>query len=79
MVPYNSEMDALQRDGMPEEEEPKEGACWNCLHAADVIIGGKCYIICVQERDDRSGGQFGDVHECDFGLRECEHWALYEL
>lgn len=74
MVPCNSEMDALQRDGMPEEEEPETGACWNCRHMATVTIGGKTYELCVLSRDvDASGDiEFADPYKTD-----CMDWDDY--
>lgn len=76
MVPYNYEMDALQRDGMPEEEEPKEGACWNCDHMTEITLGGRSYMLCALERDVSASG---DLTECDIDLRDCKDWDEYEL
>lgn len=63
------------------EDEPMEGACFNCLHRVKVTIGGSSYDLCVQERDDRKGGQTGEVYECDPDETECTDWDWdgYEL
>lgn len=67
-------MDALQRDGMPYEDEPETGSCWNCDHMVEVRLGGKVYQLCVKRRDN---GERGDVEEADFGIRNCEGWDDY--
>lgn len=56
-------------------DEPNEGMCYNCDHRVVVELGGIKYHLCVQERDDRKGGQLGDVHECDRDADECADWC----
>lgn len=71
-------MDALQRDGMPYEDEPETGSCWNCDHMVEVRLGGKVYQLCVKERDRHNGGETGDVYEVDGSTRNCEDWDAYD-
>lgn len=56
------------------EEEPKEGMCRNCIHNVPIMLDGKQYRLCVQERDDRKAHQFGEVYECDPEVTECADW-----
>ena len=67
-IPRYAELD-LTEDG------PKEGMCYNCEHRVTVELDGTIYHLCVQERDDRKGGQFGDVYECDRDETDCCCWA----
>lgn len=73
-IPYVGEMDALQRDGLPYDDEPDTGSCWNCDHMVEVRLGGKVYQLCVRERDN---GSRGDVYEADPTMRNCEDWDGY--
>lgn len=73
-IPYVCEMDALQRDGLPYENEPDTGSCWNCDHMVEVTLDGKVYPLCVRERDN---GSSGDVYEADPTTRDCEGWDDY--
>lgn len=65
--------DAIPRYAEPaqDEEEPREGMCYNCDHRTCVTLGGKEYMLCVQERDDSKGGE---VYECDPEETECADW-----
>lgn len=67
--------DSIPRYALPdffEDDEPEFGACWNCQHAADVLINGETYSICVASRD--SSGE-GDLMEADVSIRECPNWG----
>jgi hypothetical protein len=73
--------DAVYEHGIPRyaepdfiADEPKEGMCFNCEHRVTVELGGTKYDLCVQERDDRRGGQLGDVYEADRDQTECCNW-----
>ena len=67
---------AIPRYAEPDltEDEPQEGMCFNCEHRVTVELGGTKYDLCVQERDDRRGGQLGDVYEADRDQTECCNW-----
>lgn len=54
------------------DEEPTEGMCYNCIHSVSIILDGKTYALCAQERDDKS--RFGDVYECDPEVTDCADW-----
>lgn len=56
------------------EWEPQDGRCYNCDHRVRVDLDGKSYDLCVCERDDHKGEQFGDVHECDPEVDDCTDW-----
>lgn len=67
---------AAQRYTVPDSDyDIIEGMCYNCDHRVTVELDGTTYHLCVQERDDRKGGQLGDVHECDRDATECCDWA----
>lgn len=68
-------MDALQRDGMPYDDEPETGSCWNCDHMVEVRLGGKVYQLCVKERDISAAG---DVTVVDDGIRDCTDWEDFD-
>lgn len=74
-VPHASEMDCLQRDGMPYDDGPKRGACWNCDHMVEIRLGGNVYQLCVKERDISAAG---DVTVVDDGIRDCDDWEDYD-
>lgn len=57
------------------EDEPMGGMCFNCEHRVTVELGGTKYHLCAQERDDRKGGQLGDVYECDPDETDCCCWV----
>lgn len=57
------------------DDEQKTGTCWNCLHMAEVYIGGRYYEVCVCNRDD---GSFGEVNSCGPEIRDCGEWDDYE-
>ena len=76
--------DAIPRYALPtwdelREPEPKEGECRNCDHRTQIILGGKTYQLCAQERDD--GNIDGEVYECDPEVSDCPDWDWdgYEL
>lgn len=54
------------------EVEPEEGRCRNCQHRTNIVIEGKTYQLCAQERDD---GEFGEVYECDPEVTDCDDWG----
>lgn len=54
-----------------EGNEPKEHKCANCTHKVRILLDGKGYFLCVQERDDHAEGE---VYECDPEMRDCDDW-----
>ena len=67
---------SIPRYAAPDADDgPKEGMCYNCGHRVTIELGGTTYHLCVQERDDRKGGQFGDVFECDRDETDCCCWV----
>lgn len=58
-------------DELEMREQPRERKCSNCDHNVRILLDGKEYHLCVQERDDRADGE---VYECDPEMLDCEDW-----
>lgn len=63
--------DATPRYQQPMDppEPPKD--CEHCDHMVEIMLAGKCYKLCVVERDTHASGE---VEECDPEVTDCVDW-----